>query len=40
VEGQHRQHYMPPLLEWAASGELDPLFLAAHRMTLEDGAKG
>ena len=37
---QHGQHYMPRLLERAANGELDPSFLATHRMTLEDGAKG
>ncbi len=37
---QHGQHYMPRLLEWAASGELDPSFLMTHRMTLEDGAEG
>jgi hypothetical protein len=36
---QHGQHYMPRLLEWAASGELDPSFLMTHRMTLEDGRK-
>ena len=36
---QHGRHYMPRLLEWAASGELDPSFLATHRFSLEEGAK-
>src|SRR3954452_8496520 len=34
------QHYMPRLLEWTANGELDPSFLATHRLTLEDGPRG
>jgi threonine dehydrogenase-like Zn-dependent dehydrogenase len=37
---QHGQHYMPRLLEWAASGDLDPSFMATHRFSLEEGAKG
>ena len=34
---QHGQHYMPRLLEWAASCELDPSFLATHHFSLEEG---
>ena len=37
---QHGQHYMPRLLEWAANGDLDPSFMATHRFSLEEGAKG
>jgi threonine dehydrogenase-like Zn-dependent dehydrogenase len=37
---QHGQHYMPRLLDWAASGDLDPSFMATHHFSLEEGAKG
>ena len=36
---QHGQRYVPRLLEWAASGELDPSFLETHRFSLEEGAR-
>lgn len=37
---QHGQKYMPRLLEHAAKGELDPSYLATHRMPLADGPRG
>lgn len=37
---QHGQKYMPRLLEHAAKGELDPSFLATHKMPLEEGPRG
>lgn len=37
---QHGQAYLPRLLDHAQKGELDPSFLATHRMSLEDGPKG
>jgi threonine dehydrogenase-like Zn-dependent dehydrogenase len=32
--------YRPKPLDWAATGELDPSFLATHRFSLAEGAKG
>ena len=37
---QHGQAYLPRLLEYAQRGELDPSYLATHRMSLEDGPRG
>jgi threonine dehydrogenase-like Zn-dependent dehydrogenase len=37
---QHGQRYLPRLLDYAASGELDPSFLETHRYSLEDGPRG
>lgn len=37
---QHGQRYMPRLLEHIERGEIDPSFLATHRMRLEDGPRG
>ena len=37
---QHGQKYMPHLLEHAAKGELNPAYLATHRMSLEDSPRG
>lgn len=37
---QHGQAYVPRLLELTASGELDASFLATHKMSLEDAARG
>jgi threonine dehydrogenase-like Zn-dependent dehydrogenase len=37
---QHGQGYMDRLLSHAAKGELDPSFLATHRMSLEDSPQG
>ena len=37
---QHGQAYLPRLLAHAATGELDPSFLATHTMNLEDSARG
>lgn len=37
---QHGQKYVPRLLEHAAKGELDPSYLATHRMSLEDAPRG
>jgi threonine dehydrogenase-like Zn-dependent dehydrogenase len=37
---QHGQHYLPRLLEHAERGELDPSFLATHRLPLEEAPKG
>ncbi len=37
---QHGQAYLPRLLEHAQEGELDPTFLATHRMSLEDAPRG
>jgi uncharacterized membrane protein len=37
---QHGQGYMDRLLGHAAKGELDPSFLATHRMSLEESPKG
>ena len=37
---QHGQAYLPRLLEHAQKGELDPSFLATHRMSLEDAVHG
>ncbi len=35
----HVQHYMKPLLERIARGELDPSFIVTHRMRLEDAPR-
>lgn len=37
---QHGQSYVPRLLEHTQRGELDASFLATHRFSLEDGARG
>jgi threonine dehydrogenase-like Zn-dependent dehydrogenase len=37
---QHGQNYVPRLLEHTQRGELDASFLATHRFSLEDGARG
>jgi len=37
---QHGQAYVPRLLELTQSGKLDASFLATHKMSLEDGARG
>ncbi|MDY0884582.1 zinc-dependent alcohol dehydrogenase [Dongia soli] len=37
---QHGQAYLPRLLDHVQKGELDPSFLATHRMSLEDSPKG
>jgi threonine dehydrogenase-like Zn-dependent dehydrogenase len=37
---QHGQNYVPRLLEHTERGELDASFLATHRFSLEDGARG
>lgn len=37
---QHGQAYLPRLLDYAQRGELDPSYLATHRMSLEDGPRG
>jgi threonine dehydrogenase-like Zn-dependent dehydrogenase len=37
---QYGQRYMPRMLEHVQNGELDPSFLATHRMSLEDAPRG
>jgi len=37
---QHGQKYVPRLLDHVIKGELDPSFLATHRMSLEDSVRG
>ena len=37
---QHGQRYVPRLLDHVARGEPDPSYLATHRFTLEDAARG
>jgi threonine dehydrogenase-like Zn-dependent dehydrogenase len=37
---QHGQRYLPRLLEHARRGELDPSFLATHRLPLEQAVEG
>lgn len=37
---QHGQKYLPRLLEHAARGELNPAYLATHRLSLEDSPRG
>jgi threonine dehydrogenase-like Zn-dependent dehydrogenase len=37
---QHGQKYVPLLLEHVRKGELDPSFLATHRMPLEEAVRG
>jgi threonine dehydrogenase-like Zn-dependent dehydrogenase len=37
---QHGQRYVPRLLEHTVRGELDASFLATHRFSIEDGARG
>jgi threonine dehydrogenase-like Zn-dependent dehydrogenase len=37
---QHGQNYVPRLLEHTQRGELDASFLATHRFSLEDAARG
>lgn len=37
---QHGQKYLPRLLEYAASGELDPSYLATHHFPLEEAVRG
>ncbi len=37
---QHGQKYVPRLLEHTVRGELDASFLATHRYSIEDGARG
>jgi len=37
---QHGQRYLPRLLDYAANGQLDPSYLATHRMPLEDAPRG
>ncbi len=37
---QHGQKYVPRLLEHVARGELDPSFLATHKLPLEDSPRG
>ena len=37
---QHGQKYMPRLLEHAAKGELNPSYLATHRVPLADSPRG
>ncbi|MBB4660609.1 Zn-dependent alcohol dehydrogenase [Conexibacter arvalis] len=37
---QHGQRYVPRLLEHARRGDLDPSFLATHRMRLDDAPRG
>ena len=37
---QHGQRYVPRLLEHVQRDELDPSYLATHRMRLEDAARG
>ena len=37
---QHGQAYVPRLLETVASGAIDPSYLATHRFSLEDSARG
>ena len=37
---QHGQKFVPKLLEHTERGELDASFLATHRFSLEDGARG
>lgn len=37
---QHGQRYIPRLLEHIARGEIDPSYLATHRMSLEDAPRG
>ncbi len=37
---QHGQKYLPRLLEYVATGQLDPSFLATHHLALEDAPHG
>lgn len=37
---QHGHKYLPRLLEHAQRGELDPSFMATHRMSLEEAPRG
>ena len=37
---QHGQAYVPRLLETVAGGAVDPSYLATHRFSLEDSARG
>jgi threonine dehydrogenase-like Zn-dependent dehydrogenase len=37
---QPGQRYMPKMLEHVQNGDLDPSFLASHRMSLEDAPRG
>jgi threonine dehydrogenase-like Zn-dependent dehydrogenase len=37
---QHGQRYVPRLLEHMSKGEIDPSYLATHRLALEDGPRG
>ncbi len=37
---QHGQKYLPRLLQYAATGELDASFLVTHRFSLEDSPRG
>lgn len=37
---QNGQKYLPHLLDLAASGELDPSFLATHHFSLEEAPRG
>jgi threonine dehydrogenase-like Zn-dependent dehydrogenase len=37
---QHGQKYVPRLLEHVVKGELDPSFLATHKLSLEDSPRG
>jgi threonine dehydrogenase-like Zn-dependent dehydrogenase len=36
---QHGQKYVPRLLEYVASGQLDPSYLATHEFSLEDAPR-
>ena len=37
---QHGQAYVPRLLEYAQSGQLDASYMATHRFSLEDAPRG
>lgn len=37
---QHGQRYIPMLLERVSQGEIDPTYLATHRMPLDEGPRG
>ncbi|MDX2081351.1 MAG: zinc-dependent alcohol dehydrogenase [Terrimicrobiaceae bacterium] len=37
---QHGQNYVPRLLEYGATGQLDPSYLATHHLPLEEGPEG
>ena len=37
---QHGQKYLPLLMDYVASGKLDPSYLVTHRFALEDAPRG